>query len=100
MSNDESIRRWWHTMGAPLYPALGNQPELAGQAARQPRGDRQPHRRDDDPHRSAGPERTRLEHLAGRTVPDADMATLYLRPDDFHGEWNYTLLTRLMLLQE
>jgi transposase len=31
---------------------------------------------------------------AGRTVSDADMATLYLRPDAFHGEWNYSLLPR------
>ena len=37
---------------------------------------------------------------AGRTVSDADMATLNLRPDSFHGEWNYSLLPRLMLPQE
>ena len=37
---------------------------------------------------------------AGRTVSDADMATLYLRPDAFHGEWNYSLLPRLMLPQD
>ena len=36
----------------------------------------------------------------GVTVSDADMATLYLRPDAFHGEWNYSLLPRLMLPQE
>ena len=36
----------------------------------------------------------------GVSVSDADMATLYLRPDAFHGEWNYTLLPRLMLPQE
>jgi len=34
---------------------------------------------------------------AGRTVSDADMDTLHLRPDAFHGEWNYSLLPRLML---
>ena len=37
---------------------------------------------------------------AGIRVPDGDMATLYLRPDAFHGEWNYSLLPRLMLPQE
>jgi len=37
---------------------------------------------------------------AGRTVSDADMATLHLRPDSFHGEWNYSLVPRLMLPQE
>jgi hypothetical protein len=37
---------------------------------------------------------------AGRTVSDADMDTLYLQPDAFHGEWNYALLPRLMLPQE
>ncbi|MBI2776666.1 MAG: ISAzo13 family transposase [Chloroflexi bacterium] len=36
----------------------------------------------------------------GVSVSDADMATLYLRPDAFHGEWNYSLLPRLMLPQE
>ena len=35
----------------------------------------------------------------GVTVPDADMETIYLRRDDFHGEWNYSLLPRLMLPQ-
>jgi len=35
----------------------------------------------------------------GVTVPDADMGTLLLRPDIFHGEWNYSLLPRLMLPQ-
>ena len=37
---------------------------------------------------------------AGIRVPDADMDTLHLRPDAFHGEWNYSLLPRLMLRQE
>ena len=30
----------------------------------------------------------------GVTVSDADMETLYLRPDAFHGEWNYSILPR------
>jgi hypothetical protein len=34
---------------------------------------------------------------AGVSVSDADMATLYLRPDAFHGEWNYSLLPRQRL---
>ncbi len=33
----------------------------------------------------------------GVTVSDADMKTLYLQPDAFHGEWNYTLIPRLRL---
>jgi transposase len=37
---------------------------------------------------------------AGRIVSDADMQTLHLRTDAFHGEWNYSLLPRLMLPQE
>ena len=37
---------------------------------------------------------------AGVTVSDAAMETLYLRPDAFHGEWNYSLLPRLMLPRE
>jgi len=37
---------------------------------------------------------------AGVSVSDAAMETLYLRPDAFHGEWNYSLLPRLMLPEE
>jgi transposase len=33
----------------------------------------------------------------GLTVPDAEMETLYLRPEAFHGEWNYALLPRQRL---
>ena len=36
----------------------------------------------------------------GVSVPDADMKTLHLKKDAFHGEWNYSLLPRLMLPQE
>src|SRR5438034_452753 len=31
---------------------------------------------------------------AGRKVSDEEMATLSLLPDAFHGEWNYTILSR------
>jgi hypothetical protein len=31
---------------------------------------------------------------AGRKIADADMATLSIQPDSFHGEWNYTILPR------
>ncbi|MGH2459904.1 MAG: ISAzo13 family transposase [Chloroflexota bacterium] len=31
---------------------------------------------------------------AGRNVSDQDMADVQLRPDDFHGEWNSTILPR------
>jgi hypothetical protein len=34
---------------------------------------------------------------AGVSVSDAEMETLYLRRDAFHGEWNYTLLPRQRL---
>ena len=37
---------------------------------------------------------------AGVSVSDADMQTLYLRPDAFHGEWNYSLLPRQRLLPD
>jgi transposase len=30
----------------------------------------------------------------GRTVSDADMATVNVTPDTFHGEWNYTIRPR------
>lgn len=37
---------------------------------------------------------------AGRTVSDADMDTIHLRPAAFHGEWNYSFLPRLTLPKE
>lgn len=37
---------------------------------------------------------------AGVSVSDADMKTLYLEADAFHGEWNYTLRPRLTLPTE
>ncbi len=40
----------------------------------------------------------RTTYPAGVTVSDAEMGTLYLRPDAFHGEWNYSLLPRQRLL--
>lgn len=30
----------------------------------------------------------------GVTVSDAEMGTLYIRTDSFHGEWNYSFLPR------
>ncbi len=30
----------------------------------------------------------------GRKVSDEEMATLSIRPDSFHGKWNYTILPR------
>ncbi len=32
---------------------------------------------------------------AGRKITDEEMATLSIRPDSFHGEWNYTILPRV-----
>jgi len=40
----------------------------------------------------------RNAYPAGVTVPDREMETLYLRPEAFHGEWNYALLPRQRLL--
>jgi transposase len=37
---------------------------------------------------------------AGLRVSDAEMETLYLKADAFHGEWNYTLIPRLRLPEE
>ena len=34
------------------------------------------------------------KYPAGRKVTDEEMAHIQLRPDDFHGEWNYTILPR------
>ena len=36
-------------------------------------------------------------YRAGIRVSDADMKTLHLQRDDFHGEWNYMLLPRQRL---
>ena len=35
---------------------------------------------------------------AGRTVSDDELEAIYLRRDSFHGEWNYSLLPRVALL--
>ena len=35
---------------------------------------------------------------AGLTVRDAEMETIHLRTDPFHGEWNYTLVPRPALI--
>ena len=37
------------------------------------------------------------DYPAGVSVSDAEMETLYLRTDPFHGEWNYSLLPRQRL---
>jgi len=31
----------------------------------------------------------------GRKVSDAELATVTLQPDEFHGEWNYTIIPRV-----
>ena len=31
---------------------------------------------------------------AGVRVPDAEMAQIHLRRDDFHGEWNYEIMSQ------
>ena len=37
------------------------------------------------------------DYPAGLRVSDAEMATLHLRRDEFHGEWNYSLIPRTRL---
>jgi transposase len=39
------------------------------------------------------------DYPAGRVVSDDELATIYLRRDSFHGDWNYSLLPRLALLK-
>jgi transposase len=38
------------------------------------------------------------QYPAGRTVSDDELSTIHLRPDAFHGDWNYSLLPRIGLL--
>ena len=38
------------------------------------------------------------QYPAGRTVSDNELSTIHLRPDAFHGDWNYSLLPRPGLL--
>jgi len=35
---------------------------------------------------------TRKTYPTGIEVPDSEMAKLYLKPDAFHGDWNYSLM--------
>jgi len=37
---------------------------------------------------------------AGRKIADEDMATLSLKPDAFHGEWNYTISPRTISIDK
>ena len=147
----EAIRRWWQTMGAPLYPAatrllvtadaggsngarlrlwkqelqrLADETGLEITVCHFPPGTSKWNKIE---HRlfsaitqnwrgkplvshetvvnliAATTTRTGLkvrsgldtgDYPAGLRVSDAEMETLYLRRDDFHGDWNYTLLPR------
>jgi hypothetical protein len=150
----ESIRRWWRTMGQPLYPAatrllvtadaggsdgyrlrlwklelqkLADETGLAISVCHFPPGtskwNKVEHRlfsaisqnwrgRPLVSHEvivdliAATTTRTGLRvrsaldtsvYPAGVSVSDAEMGSLYIRPDAFHGEWNYTVLPRLRL---
>ena len=153
----ESIRRWWRTMGAPLYPAakrllvtadaggsngyrlrlwklelqkLADETGLEIAVCHFPPGTSKWNKIE---HRlfsaisqnwrgkplvshevivkliAATTTKTGLKvrsgldenaYPAGVSVSDADMQTLYLRPDAFHGEWNYSLLPRQRLLPD
>ena len=37
------------------------------------------------------------DHPSGVSASDAEMRSLHIKPDAFHGEWNYTVLPRLRL---
>jgi hypothetical protein len=37
---------------------------------------------------------------AGRKVADAELATIQLQRDEFHGDWNYTLSPHALSLGE
>lgn len=39
------------------------------------------------------------KYPTGRTVSDQELEAIYLRKDSFHGEWNYSLLPRVLLLK-
>jgi hypothetical protein len=150
----ESIRRWWTTMGAPLYPAatrllvtadcggsngyrirlwkrelqrLADETGLAISVCHFPPGtskwNKVEHRlfsaisanwrgRPLISHEviveliGATTTRTGLKvrsgldsnaYPKGVTVSDADMGTLLIERDAFHGEWNYTIFPRMRL---
>jgi transposase len=150
----ESIRRWWTTMGAPLYPdatrllvtadcggsngyrtrlwklelqKLADETGLAISVCHFPPGtskwNKIEHRLFSAISQSwrgrplvsheviveligATSTRTGLRvrsgldtnaYPAGVSVSDAEMGTLYVQPDPFHGEWNYTVWPRLRL---
>ena len=38
------------------------------------------------------------QYPAGRIVSDAELSTIHIRRDPFHGDWNYALLPRPGLL--
>ena len=38
------------------------------------------------------------QYPAGRSVSDAELSTIHIRRDAFHGDWNYALLPRPGLL--
>ena len=70
--------------------------ELARPTADQPRGHRQPDRRDHHPHRADRARRTRPPdtYPTGIKITDKQMRELEARAitrHDWHGEWNYTL---------
>ena len=54
-------------------------------------------RGDHDPDGAAQSQLDTNRYPAGRTVSD-DLEAIYLRRDSFHGEWNYSLLPRVALL--
>jgi hypothetical protein len=153
----ESIRRWWRTMGRPLYPdatrllvtadcggsngyrtrlwklelqRLADETGLAISVCHFPPGtskwNKVEHRlfsaisqnwrgRPLVNHevmvqligatttRTGLPVRSGIDtgtYPAGVSVSDAEMQTLLIRPDAFHGEWNYTIFPRLRLPEE
>jgi len=57
------------------------------------RGHRQPDRQHDDTGGLEDPGRTRrAKYPTGIKITDAELASLNLKQDNFHGDWNYTVL--------
>ncbi len=103
----ESIRRWWHRRGRTNHPntswllitanvqdqapaVLPHHRKLARTTADQLPGGLRDHRRND--HRAFDRRRTRHRPLfLDAAVTPAEFQALPIAPNNFHGDWTYTL---------